>query len=101
MKRKCNPQSDKQKLYNILKDNGYYDLNIRTLIKHIADKYGAHIDDKRSVWVRMANQSSDIYTSAISVFATQMIYAATKQVEGLGDYFVVPQMMGNCGNHLE
>ena len=88
-----NPQSDKQKIYEMLKDNGYYDLKIRTLIKHIADKYGAHLDDKKSVWIRMANQSSDMYTSAISAFATQMIYVATKQIEGLSDYFSVPQQM--------
>lgn len=88
-----NPQTDKQKIYELLKDNGYYDLRIRTLIKHIADKNGAHLDDKKSIWVRMANQSSDIYTSAMSAFATQMMYAATKQIEGLSDYFDVPQLM--------
>ncbi len=88
-----NPQSDKQKVYNMLKDKGYYDLTIKTLIKHIADKNGAHLADKRSAWVRMANQSSEINISAISAFATQMMYAATKQVAGLNDYFVVPLMM--------
>ena len=88
-----NPQSDKQKVYDILKDKGYYDLTIRTLIKHIADKNGAHLDDKKSVWVRMANQSSEMNISAVSAFATQMMYAATKQVDGLRDYFVVPLMM--------
>lgn len=85
-----NPQSDKQKLYDMLKEKGYYDLTIRTFIKHIADKKGAHLDGGNSVWIKMSNQSSDSFTSAISAFATQMIYAATKQVEGLRDYFVVP-----------
>ncbi len=88
-----NPQKDKQKVYDILKDKGYYDLTIRTLIKHIADKNGAHLDDKKSIWVGMANQSSDVNISAISVFATHMMYAATKQVDGLRNYFVVPLMM--------
>ncbi len=88
-----NPQSDKQKVYDILKDKGYYDLTIRTLIKHIADKNGAHLDDKKSVWVRMANQSSEMNTSAISAFATHMMYATTKQVDGISNYFVVPLMM--------
>ena len=77
----------------MLKEKGYYDLTIRTLIKNIADKYGAHIDDKKSPWIRMANQSSNMTTSAISAFATQMIYAATKQIDELSDYYVVPQMM--------
>ena len=88
-----NPQGDRQKVYDILKDRGYYDLTIRTLIKHIADKNGAHLDDKKSVWVRMANHSSVMNISAISAFATQMIYATTKQVNGLSDYFAVPLMM--------
>lgn len=88
-----NPQRDKQTVYEILRSYGYYDLNIRTLIKHIADKNGAHLDDKKSLWIRMANDSSDINTSAISAFATQMIYAATKQIVSLKDYYTVPQMM--------
>jgi len=77
----------------MLKDKGYYDLTIRTLIKHIADKNCAHLDDKKSFWIRMANHSSEMNTSAISAFATHMIYATTKQVDGLSDYFVVPLVM--------
>ena len=59
------------------------------MIKQIADKYGAHIDGKRSLWIRMASQSSSSGMSAISVFATHMIYAATKQVKGLEDYYLI------------
>ncbi len=84
-----NPSKDKETVYRIFKAHGYYDLTIRRLIKEIADKYGAHIDDKRSVWIRMANSSNVIGISAISVFATHMIYAATKQVKGMEDYYLI------------
>lgn len=84
---------NKREVYEILKANGYYNLTIRTLIKHIADKNGAHLDDKKSIWIRMANDSGGSGISAVSAFATHMIYAATKQIDGLHDYFIVSPVM--------
>ena len=75
----------KKKVYELLKEKGYYDLTIRRMIKHVADKQGAHIERKNSIWIRLANSGED-NRSAISVFATQMIYAATMQIKGLENY---------------
>lgn len=95
------PSVNKQKVYDILKNRGYYDLTIRTLIKQFADKNGAHMDNKRSLWIKQANDSSEIDISAISVFATQMIYAATKQIKGLQDYYTVAPLMETITNTFE
>ncbi|SCY10391.1 hypothetical protein SAMN02910292_00890 [Lachnospiraceae bacterium XBB2008] len=81
------PSKNKEKLYSLLKDKGYYDLSIRRMIKHIADKQGAHIDSRASMWISVANTGKDYRRSAISVFATHMIYAATKQIKDLEDYY--------------
>ncbi len=83
---------NKEKLYYLLKARGYYDLSIRRMIKHIADKQGAHIDDKISLWISVAN-TSKARRSAISVFATHMIYAATKQIKDLEDYYPVEPLI--------
>lgn len=88
-----NPESNKRKLYDMLKNKGYYDLTVSRFIRHIADKSCAHADEKKSVWISVVNTSSEIDISAISVFATQMIYAATKQIDGLKDYFTVQPIM--------
>ncbi len=77
----------RQQAYSILKSNDYYDLSIRGMIRHIADKQGAHLDKGNSTWIRMANSSSEDGHSAISVFSTQMMYAAAKQIKGLENYY--------------
>ena len=79
------PSKNKQKVYDLLKKHDYYDLTIGRMLKHIADKRGAHKDNRMSFWIRQAN-SSIAGDSAVSVFASQMIYAATKQVKQLEDY---------------
>lgn len=84
-----NPNENRLKVYSILKDKGYYDLTIKRLIKHIADKQGAHLDRKRSLWISMANQGKEMGYSAMSTFATHMIYASTKQIKALKDYYVI------------
>ena len=84
-----NPSKDKQRVYEMLKNAGYYDWTIRTMIKHIADTQSAHMDKTRSIWISAANQGKESGRSAISTFASQIIYAATKQINGLGDYLLV------------
>ena len=88
------PQNEyKETVYSFLKDKGYYDLTIRRMIKFFADKQGAHLDDKKSTWFELANSGKDWSYSAISAFATHMIYAATHQIYGLKDYLLVnPQL---------
>lgn len=87
------PEHNRKKVYDLLKENGYYDLTIKTLIKYIADKNGAHLDTRKSHWIGMTNHAAKIELSAISVVATHMIYAATKQIKGLHDYYDVPPLM--------
>lgn len=91
---KVKPQIEyKEIVYSILKEKGYYDLTIRRMIKFFADKQGAHLDDKKSSWFNLANSGKDWRYSAISVFATHMIYAATRQIHGLKDYLIInPQL---------
>ena len=91
---KVKPQTEyKETVYSLLKEKGYYDLTIRRMIKFFADKHGAHLDDKKSVWFSLANSGKDWRYSAISVFATHMIYAATRQIQGLGNYLIInPQI---------
>ncbi len=79
-------KNGKQLAYESLKKKGYYELTIQRMIKHIADKLGAHLDDSNSIWIGIANSAEDYYKSAISVFAMQMIYAATKQIKELEHY---------------
>lgn len=86
-------EKNKEKVYNILKKKGYYELTIRTLIKYIADKKGAHLEAVKSHWIGMANTGKNWEHSAISVFATHMIYAATKQIKELSDYLEINPMI--------
>ena len=57
------------------------------------DKRGAHLDVMDLPWISMANRGNNIHYSAISTFATHMIYAATKQIRGLKDYLVTNSMI--------
>ena len=63
------------------------------MIKHIADRQGAHMQKSNSVWIKATNQGKDVGYSAISVFATQMMYAATKQIKELSNYYVTELIM--------
>ena len=74
---------------SFLKEKGYYDLTIRRMIKFFADKQGAHLEENKSTWFSLANTGKDWKYSAISAFATHMIYAATRQIHGLEDYFLI------------
>ena len=87
------PDTNQKKIFDILKQSGYYDLTIQRMIKHIADKTAAHTDSSHNVWIGIVNTSIDYRHSAISVFATQMIYAATKQIDELKDYLQVEPML--------
>ena len=91
---KVRPQQEyKETVYSILKEKGYYDLTIRRMIKFYADKQGAHLDDKKSTWFSLANSGKDWRYSAISAFATHMIFAATRQVHELKNYLLInPQL---------
>lgn len=87
--------SYKEKLYTLLKDNGYYDLTIGKMIRHIADKKGAHLDAKRISWIGMENRSNVQGYSAISVFAIHMMYAASLQIHELKDYFEISPLFNS------
>ena len=80
------PCVNREKVFALLKERGYYDLTIRTMIKFIADKSAAHLEPKRSIWIKAANSGKDWEQSAVSVFATHMIYAATKQISEFENY---------------
>lgn len=80
------PCVNREKVFNILKEKGYYDLTIRRMIKFIADKSAAHLDASNSTWIHAANSSKNWEESAVSVFATHMIYAATKQIREFENY---------------
>ena len=87
------PEENQAEVFAILKEAGYYDLSVRRMIKHISDKQAAHVDQGKSVWIGMENASKDHRQSAISAFATQMIYASTKQIKELTDYWNVHPIM--------
>ena len=91
---KVKPQKEyKETVYSILKEKGYYDLTIRRMIKFYADKQGAHLDDKESTWFSLANSGKDWRYSAISAFATHMIFAATRQIHEMKGYLMInPQL---------
>ena len=88
-----NPVINQKKIYEILKKAGYYDLTIQRLVKNIADTKAAHVDNGEAVWIHMENMSGDFRQSAISVFATHMIYAATKQIKELSDYWIAEPLL--------
>lgn len=91
---KVKPQREfRETVYSILKEKGYYDLTIKRMIKYFADKQGAHLDDKESTWYNLANSGKNKRYSAVSAFATHMIYAATHQIDDLKDYLLInPQL---------
>lgn len=86
-------RESKEGIYNILKNKGYYDLSIRRLIKYYADKKGAHLQPIDSHWIDSANSGKNWQYTAMSVFATQMIYAATKQIRELENYIEINPMI--------
>lgn len=87
------PETNQYKVYELLKEKGYYELTIHRMIKHIADKIAAHTDSGNAVWISLVNESVNNRYSAISAFATQMMYAATKQIKELKDYWIIePQL---------
>ena len=59
------------------------------MIKFIADKSGAHLEAKHSPWIQLANSGKNWEQSAVSVFATHMIYAATKQIGEFEKYLAM------------
>lgn len=87
------PGVNREKVFELLKNKGYHDLTIRKMIKYIADKSAAHLDGKRSTWINLANSGKNWEQSAISVFATHMIYAATKQIDELKNYLDMNPMI--------
>lgn len=91
---KVKPQKEyKERIHSLLQEKGYYDLTIRRMIKFFADKQGAHLDDKESTWISLVNTGKDWRYSAVSVFASHMIYAATRQINELKNYLIMnPQL---------
>lgn len=55
----------------------------------MADQRGAHFDQRDKMWIRMANHGNNISYTALSVLATYMIYAATKQIKEMENYYVL------------
>ncbi len=86
---KVKDEESKQRIFTMLKEKGYYDLTIRRLIKSMADQRGAHFDQRDKMWIRMANHGNNISYTALSVLATYMIYAATKQIKEMENYYVL------------
>lgn len=77
-----------QEVFDILDQIGYNKLTIYDFIKHLSDKRGAHIDIGHSPVIGMVNQADLQRFTPIHYFATEMIYAAKKQIPELSDYWV-------------
>ena len=79
-------QTKRQRLFQILKDAGYYDLSVYDFLKHVADRRGAHVERFISPMMKLINHSVCPDFSSIMVIAIQMLYAVARQVKGLEDY---------------
>ena len=77
------------RIFELMKNAGYYDLTVYDFIKHLSDKRGAHIDMGISNLIKIINQDDQIITPIIC-FGLQLIYAAKMQIPELKDYW--PEM---------
>ena len=84
----------REKLYNILKQTGYYDLTLYEFLKGVADGRGAHLDKSMGPLLKIVNVTPYKGMSVIMVLAIQTMYAIAKQVKGLEQYLPqeFPQM---------
>ena len=79
-------QVKRERLFQILKDVGYYDLSIYDFLKHVGDRRGAHVDRFISPIMKLVNHSVYPGISSIMIIAIQMLYAISKQVPGFENY---------------
>lgn len=76
-----------------LKEIGYNYLDVKTLIKHLSDKRGAHLDNKISVLINVINGTNGRIPNNITTFAFLMIKAIKKQIPELENYWAeMPEM---------
>lgn len=82
--------SDNERIFELMKQVGYYDLTVYDFIKHLSDKRGAHIDPGLSPLIKVISGSKDTIFTPVVCFGLQLIYAAKKQIPELKDYW--PEM---------
>lgn len=73
--------------FTTLKQIGYYDLSVYDFIKHLADKRGAHLDTKASIFIEMINKPDPHQYNAIRCWALQFILAVKEQIPEFADYW--------------
>ena len=76
----------RERLFNILKRTGYYDLTLYEFLKGIADGRGAHLDKSMVPLLKLVNITPYNGLSVVMVLAIQTMYAIAKQVRGLEHY---------------
>ena len=77
--------NDKNCIFKLMDDAGYYSLTVYGFIKHLSDKRGAHIDLEIAPLITMINSGK--YVTPIQCIAVQLIYAAKKQIPELEKYW--------------
>lgn len=70
-----------------LKEIGYNYLDVVSLIKHLSDKRGAHLDNKISLLINVINGTNQKIPNNITIFAFFMIIAIKKQIPELENYW--------------
>ncbi len=80
--------SSNQRIFELMKKAGYYDLTIYNFIKHLSDKRGAHIDMGISPLIKNINEAKSQTFTPIICFGLQLIYAAKMQIPELEDYWL-------------
>lgn len=76
-----------QRIFELMKKVGYYDLTVYDFIKHLSDKRGAHIDMGIAPLIKVINGDKENKFTPIICFGLQLIYASKKQIPGLDDYW--------------
>lgn len=80
-----------QRIFELMKKVGYYDLTVYDFIKHLSDKRGAHIDMGIAPLIKIINGDKSQIFIPIVCFGLQLIYAAKMQIPELEDYW--PEML--------
>ena len=76
----------RERLFNILRQAGYYDLTLYDFLKGIADGRGAHLDKSMVPLLKLVNITPYNGMSVIMLIAIQAMYAIAKQIKGLEQY---------------
>ena len=85
--RKDDSKQSNLQVFELLKKAGYYDLDLYTFIKHLADKKAAHLDRANSPLYEIINGYTRARTTPITNIALQLIYAIKKQIPEMSDYW--------------